>query len=113
MGNEKESIIGIIGGIILLVVFVPFLWNNPFVVDDIQHTIKEICGIDQKVLDALDDTVFETLDQKGRIVWNQFHQGKEVSKCDAVYFYNQLDDDNRKKINLKELTCNINECLTK
>jgi len=113
MSNQKEKIISIFSGIVLLVIFIPFLLNNPQIVDDVQHTIKEICGIDQKLFDTLDDTVFGTLDKKGRIIWNQFHQGNEVSKCDAVYFYNQLDSDNRKRIDLKELTCNVNDCLEK
>ena len=109
--REYLRLIIIIGiAIFILWAFSDVYFDNQSV---IHQSITEICGIDQKLFDALDDTVFETLDKKGRIIWNQFHQGSDVSKCDAVYFFEQLDEKNRKKIILKELTCNINDCLNK
>lgn len=111
MSNPKETVFSIIGGIILLVVFIPMLMDNPQTIDDVQYAIKEICGIDKKVLDALDDSFSSTLDGKGKQVYWDLLSGNDVSKCDVMYFFNQIDDTNRKNINLKQLTCNISSCL--
>ena len=36
--------------------------------------------------------------------------GKDVESCDIIYFYNQLDSEQKKELNWLELSCNVRNC---
>lgn len=102
-------------GIVIIILWYVATWyfDNREIV---QEDISKLCGLRDefnKIFDQIESISTENFDDNGlRIYWDLIN-GKEISECDAWYFYQQLDENNRKKINLKDLVCNLNDCLAK
>ena len=81
--------------------------------DQIDSTQKLMCGMPDE-LDTIFDSVglisSEKFDNKAKGIYQQMQWGKEIESCDVVYFYNQLDTEQKKRLNWIELSCNVTHC---
>ena len=76
---------------------------------------KLMCGIPDKlgvIFDNVDVISSEKFDNKAKGIYQQIQWGKEVESCDVVYFYKQLDTEQKKKLNWLELSCTVSHCLS-
>jgi len=81
-------------------------------IDDAQ---KLMCGMPDKlrvIFDSIDVISSDKFDNKAKGTYQQMQWGKDIKSCDIVYFYKQLDIEQKKKLNWLELSCNIHQCLT-
>lgn len=124
MGNLISDAIDDIGNgfritIIIIVVIVVFVTVIPVFYEEkesIQEGISVVCGLDNefiKIFEQLESISPEKFDDRTKQIYKTLLGGNQISECDAWYFYQQLDENNRKKLNLKDLVCNINDCIAK
>lgn len=114
MSDDKEKIImyGIIGVIVIAIM----AWSGTLETNtkNIQNAVTEFCGIDDKLVSAVDSLESinpELFDEQTMKIYQQLLSGNNVSKCDMWYFYQQLDDESKKKLRWNEFVCNVNDCL--
>lgn len=111
MGNEKPTIFSAILGVIVLALVIQWAIENP---QQAKETIDALCGIEDKlasIIDTLESINPDAYDDRTKRIYNSLLSGNTVSDCDMWYFYNQLDDNNRKKLKWNEFACNANDCL--
>ncbi len=120
--------LGLVIGVILTLIFVivilsialPPLLN--YVNDEQQRKLFEemnkgyvlMCGIPDElgvIFDTIDIISSDNFDNKAKSIYQQMQWGKDVESCDIIYFYNQLDAEQKKKLNWLELSCNVRNCL--
>ncbi len=81
-------------------------------IDDSQ---KFMCGMPDE-LGAIFDSVGvvspEKLDNRAKGIYQQMQWGIDIESCDVVYFYKQLDIEQKKKLNWLEFSCNVPQCLS-
>ena len=73
-----------------------------------------MCGFPDKlsvIFDTIDSISPDDLDDRSKGIYNQMlWKDYNIGNCDVIYFYNQLDSDQRKKLNWFELSCNARQC---
>lgn len=114
MSDDKGKIImyGIVG--IIVIVVMALSGTLETTTKNIQNTVTELCGIDDKIVTTIKDlelTNSEYFDERTKQIYWDLLSGNEISNCDLWYFYQQLDDDNKKKLRWNEFVCNINDCI--
>jgi hypothetical protein len=81
--------------------------------DQIDDHQKLMCGMPDE-LGALFDSVNvispETFDHRAKGIYQQMQWGKDIASCDVIYFYGQLDAEQKKKLNWLELSCSVPYC---
>jgi hypothetical protein len=111
MGKEQPTIYSIIIGVVVLVLIIQWAIENP---QQSKEFVDSFCGIEKhlaEIKSVMESISPETMDERSiQIAWDLIG-GKEVSDCDLWYFYQHLDEDNRKKLKWDELLCNVNDCL--
>jgi hypothetical protein len=83
--------------------------------DDVDDAHKLMCGIPDEldvIFDTIDKISSEKFDNKAKRIYQQIQWGDDIESCDIIYFYNQLDEGQKKKLNWFELSCNVRHCLT-
>jgi len=83
--------------------------------DEIDDADKLMCGIPGElgvIFDKIDVISSEKFDNKAKGIYQQIQWGKDIESCDVVYFYKQLDIEQKKKLNWLELSCNVSQCLS-
>jgi hypothetical protein len=121
------SIAGIFSLIIILFIVVVVLYYtlppliNFAISDDARRIVKNIdeahetmCGIPDKlgvIFDTIDSISPDDLDERSKGIYNQMLWKNDIESCDVIYFYNQLDSEQRKKLNWFELSCNVRQCV--
>ena len=83
--------------------------------EEIDDADKLMCGIPDElgvIFDKIDVISSEKFDNKAKGIYQQMQWGKDIESCDVVYFYKQLDTEQKKKLNWVELSCNASQCLT-
>lgn len=81
--------------------------------DQIDSTQKLMCGMPDElgtIFDSVGLISSEKFDNKAKGIYQQMQWGKEIESCDVVYFYNQLDTEQKKRLNWIELSCNVTHC---
>ncbi|QMU53497.1 MAG: hypothetical protein GKS07_00380 [Nitrosopumilus sp.] len=81
--------------------------------DQIDGSQKLMCGMPDEL-----GTIFgsvglissEGFDNKAKGIYQQMQWGKKIESCDVVYFYNQLDAEQKKTLDWLELSCNVSYC---
>ena len=81
--------------------------------DQIDSAQKLMCGTPNE-LDTIFDSVglisSEKFDNRAKGIYQQMQWGKDIESCDIVYFYNQLDMEQKKRLNWLELSCSVTYC---
>ena len=83
--------------------------------DEIDDADKLMCGMPDElgvIFDKIDVISSDKFDNKAKAIYQQMQWGKDIESCDVVYFYKQLDTQQKKKLNWIELSCNISQCLS-
>ena len=83
--------------------------------DEIDDADKLMCGMPDElgiIFDKIDVISSEKFDNKAKGIYQQIQWGKEIESCDVVYFYKQLDTEQKKKLNWLELSCTASHCLS-
>ena len=81
--------------------------------DQMDSTQKLMCGMSDDlgtIFDSVGLISSEKFDNKAKGIYQQMQWGKEIESCDVVYFYNQLDTEQKKRLNWLELSCNVTHC---
>ncbi len=119
---------GLIVGVILALIFVIVILSIAlpplvkFANDEAQRKLLKdvdqahilMCGIPDEldvIFDSIDRISSDKFDNKAKRIYQQIQWGKDVESCDVIYFYNQLDAEQKKKLNWLELSCNVRHCL--
>ena len=82
--------------------------------DEIDDADKLMCGMPDElgvIFDKIDVISSEKFDNKAKGIYQQIQWGKDIESCDIVYFYKQLDAEQKKKLNWLELSCNVRQCV--
>jgi len=82
---------------------------------EIDDSHKLMCGISDEldvIFDKIDVISSDKFDNKAKGIYQQMQWGKDIESCDIVYFYKQLDTEQKKKLNWLELSCNVHQCLS-
>ena len=118
---------GLVIGVILALIFVVVILSIAlppylnYLNDEDQRELFEemnkgnilMCGTPEelgKIFDTIDIISSDRFDNKAKSIYQQIQWGKYVESCDIIYFYNQLDDEQKKKLNWLELSCNVHDC---
>ena len=122
---NRELVVGLILALIFVIVIIsitlpPLLKyaNNEAqrkLLDEIDDADKLMCGIPDElgvIFDKIDVISSEKFDNKAKGIYQQMQWGKDIESCDVVYFYKQLDIEQKKKLNWIELSCNFSQCLS-
>jgi hypothetical protein len=83
--------------------------------DEFDDADKLMCGIPGElrvIFDKIDVISSEKFDNKAKGIYQQMQWDKDIESCDIVYFYKQLDTEQKKKLNWIELSCNASWCLS-
>ena len=82
--------------------------------DEIDDAHKFMCGIPDElnmVFETIDSISSDKFNNKAKGIYQQIQWGKNIESCDIIYLYKQLDDEQKKKLNWQELSCNVSQCL--
>jgi len=72
-----------------------------------------MCGTPDEfgvIFDKIDIISSDNFDNKAKSIYQQMQWGKDVESCDIIYFYNQLDNEQKKELDWLELSCNVRNC---
>ncbi len=109
----KYAIFGIVG---VAIVFYGFQTvNNAYVANQqtIPSSVKTICNIDQIVLDSISNaTINQVKNQWARVMLTEIKNSGQIQTCQMKELLSLMTDDEKKKFNLKETTCDIVNCIT-
>jgi len=89
-------------------------FTQSVIVDDIDKAHETMCGIPDKlsiIFDTIDTISHDNLDDRAKGIYQQMIWKNDVKSCDIIYFYKQLDSEQKKKLNWLELSCNVRQCL--
>ena len=81
--------------------------------DKLNGTQKLMCGIPDEldaVFKSIDLISSEKLDNRAKGIYQQIQWGKDIQSCDVVYFYDQLNAEQKKRLNWPDLSCNVSYC---
>jgi len=118
---------GLVIGVILALIFVLVILSIAlppylnYLNDERQRELFEemnkgnilMCGTPEelgKIFDMIDIISSDGFDNKAKSIYQQIQWGKDVESCDIIYFYNQLDAEQKKELNWLELSCNVRDC---
>ena len=82
--------------------------------DEIDDTYKLMCGTPDKlntIFDKIDSISSDNFDNKAKGIYQQIQWGKNIESCDVVYFYKQLNTEQKTKLSWQELSCNVSQCI--
>ena len=120
---------GLVVGLILAIIFVIVILSIALppllkyandeaqrkLLDEFDDADKLMCGMPGElrvIFDKIDVISSEKFDNKAKGIYQQMQWGKDIESCDIVYFYKQLDTEQKKKLNWIELSCNASRCLS-
>ncbi len=117
----------ILGGFLVLVFVIAILWVilpgvTKYANDETQRELlkevseehKMMCGIPEEInviFDKMDSISTDNFDNRARGIYQTITWGNDVESCDVLYLYNQLDNEQKKKLNWMELSCTVSHCL--
>ena len=81
--------------------------------DQIDGAQKLMCGTPNEfgtIFDSVGLISSEKFDNRAKGIYQQMQWGADIESCDVVYFYNQLDMEQKKKLNWLELSCSVTYC---
>ena len=81
--------------------------------DQIDSTQKLMCGMPDElgmIFDSVGLISSEKFDNKAKGIYQQMQWGKDIESCDVVYLYDQLDTEQKKRLNWLELSCDAAYC---
>lgn len=82
---------------------------------EIDDSQKLMCGMPEKLVPIFDSVGVispERFDNKAKAIYQQMQWGIEIESCDVVYFYDQLDIEQKKKLDWIDFSCNVPQCLS-
>lgn len=80
--------------------------------NNVNFAVNTICNLDQIILDSINETFVRNLEnEQAKEIGQRILQNEKISDCDYKLFLDLLDDENRKKLNLKDFACNFSSCL--
>ena len=83
-------------------------------VESLDESQRLMCGIPDEldvIFDTIDTISSDKFDNRAKGIYQQIQWGKDIESCDIIYLYNQLDVEQKKKLNWPELSCNVRHCL--
>ena len=83
-------------------------------VESLDESQRLMCGIPDEldvIFDTIDTISSDKFDNRAKGIYQQIQWGKDIESCDIIYLYNQLDLEQKKKLNWPELSCNVRHCL--
>ncbi|MCH9658802.1 hypothetical protein K0U27_08980 [archaeon] len=81
--------------------------------DQVDGTQKLMCGMPDElhlIFNSIDLISSEKFDNRAKGIYQQMQWGKDIQSCDVVYFYDQLNIEQKKRLNWLELSCNASYC---
>ena len=63
------------------------------------------------IFDRMNDVSSNNFDNKANGIYQSILWGNDIESCDVLYLYNQLDDDQKKKLGWLDLSCTVNHCV--
>jgi len=82
--------------------------------EDLNRGHMLMCGTSDEfsvIFDAIDVISSDNFDNKAKGIYQQMQWGKDIKSCDIVYFYNQLNTEQKERLNWLELSCDVRKCL--
>jgi len=83
-------------------------------IESLDESQRLMCGIPDElyvIFDTIDTISSDKFDNRAKGIYQQIQWGKDIESCDIIYLYNQLDLEQKKKLNWLELSCNVRHCL--
>jgi hypothetical protein len=83
-------------------------------VESLDESHRLMCGIPDEldvIFDTIDIISSDKFDNRAKGIYQQMQWGKDIESCDIIYLYNQLELEQKKKLNWLELYCNVRHCL--
>ena len=83
--------------------------------EKIDNSQKFMCGMPDQlgtIFDSVSMISSEKFDNRAKGIYQQMQWGNDIESCDVAYFYDQLDFQQKKKLNWLEFSCNVPQCLS-
>ena len=118
-------IFGLISALVLVIVILSISLPGviKYVNDETQKNLLEkiddaqkfMCGMPDElsaIIDSVGVISSEKFDNRAKGIYQQMQWGKDIESCDIVYFYGQLDYEQKKKLHWLNFSCNVPQCLS-
>ena len=80
--------------------------------ETVKKSVSTICNLDKKILESINDDITKNIkNEQAKEIANKILRGDTVPECDYKLFFDLLDNEERKKLNLLEFTCNFASCV--
>ena len=63
------------------------------------------------IFEKMSDISSDNFDNKAKGIYQSILWGNDIESCDVQYLYNQLDDNQKQKLDWQELSCTVNHCV--
>jgi len=86
--------------------------------DSLKNVSEEqrmMCGIPSEldlIFDMMGSISSDSFDNEAKGIYQSILWGNDVESCDVLYLYQQLDIEQKKKLNWMELSCTVSHCIT-
>ncbi|MBT5200287.1 MAG: hypothetical protein HOK63_02420 [Thaumarchaeota archaeon] len=81
--------------------------------NDISETEKMMCGIPNEmnvIFDKINSISSDNFDNKAKGIYQSILWGNNIDSCDISYLYEQLDNQQKEKLNWNKFSCTNNHC---
>ena len=81
--------------------------------DQVDDAEKLMCGVPDElhiIFNSLDLISPEKFDNRAKGIYQQIQWGTDIRSCDVVYLYDQLNSEQKKRLNWFDLSCNASYC---
>ena len=75
---------------------------------------RMMCNIPSElktIFDKIDTISSDNFDNQAKGIYQSVQWGNDIESCDVLYLYNQLDFNQKKKLNWLEFSCTVNHCV--
>jgi hypothetical protein len=87
--------------------------ENRDLLNHISETEKMMCGIPNEmnvIFDKINSISSDNFDNKAKGIYQSILWGNDIDSCDISYLYEQLDNQQKEKLNWNEFSCTNNHC---
>jgi len=81
---------------------------------NVSEAQRMMCGIPSEldlIFDMMGSISSDSFDNKAKGIYQSILWGNDVESCDVLYLYQQLDIEQKKKLNWMELSCTVSHCI--
>jgi len=82
--------------------------------DNLPEGHRMMCNMPSElgmVFDRMGDISSDNFDNQAKGIYQSILWGNDIESCDVLYLYNQLDSNQKQKLDWLEISCTVNHCI--